>query len=163
MTTPAELEAAFWSHLKSDRIVMLSTKGAAPRPMAAQLDDSAHIWFFTGSDTDLFDSLGSGGESAAPAPSLLIFQAKGQELWASVMGQLSHHADPAKIDELWSPMAAAWFKDGRDDPKLRLLRFDPGQAEIWKDASTLIAGFKSLLGRDPGKDYADHKTELRMG
>jgi general stress protein 26 len=160
MTTPADLEKSFWKHLKSDRIVMLSTKGAAPRPMAAQLDDTAHIWFFTGAETDLFESL---GEGAAAAPALLTFQAKGQDLWASVMGQLSHHADPAKIDELWNPAAASWFNDGRDDPTLRLVRFDPGQAEIWEDASTLVAGFKSLLGQDLKREYADHKAELRMG
>jgi general stress protein 26 len=162
MTTPADLEKAFWKHLKSDRIVMISTKGAAPRPMAALLDDSAHIWFFTASDTDLFASLGQ-GEAAAPVPSLLTFQAKGQDLWASITGQLSRHSDPAKIDELWSPMVAAWFEDGRDDPKLRLLRFDPAEAEIWEDASTLVAGVKSLLGQDPGEDAEDHKAELRMG
>ena len=28
------------------------------------------------------------------------------------------------IDRLWNPFVAAWF-EGKDDPKLQLLRFDP--------------------------------------
>jgi hypothetical protein len=36
-----------------------------------------------------------------------------------------------------------------------LLRLDPERAEIWGDASSLIAGIKLLLGVDPKRDYRE--------
>jgi hypothetical protein len=49
------------------------------------------------------------------------------------------------------------------DPKLALLRFDPGQADIWVNASSLIAGVKLLLDTDPKETYRDKvaKVDLR--
>ena len=34
--------------------------------------------------------------------------------------------DPKTIDRLWNPFVAAWFEGGKSDPKLALLRFEPG-------------------------------------
>lgn len=63
--------------------------------------------------------------------------------------------DRATTDALWSPFVAAWFKRGKQAPKLALPRFDPGCAEIWLDASGLPAGLKVLLGADSKQDYED--------
>lgn len=63
------------------------------------------------------------------------------------------------VDRLWNPFVAAWYPAGKDDPTLLLLRFDPAQAEIWLNGSSLVAGLKMLLGRDPKQDYQDHVTK----
>ena len=57
---------------------------------------------------------------------------------------------------------AAWYEGGKDDPKLALLRMDPQQAEIWIDASSLVAGIKMLLGADPKKDYTDKVAKVNL-
>jgi hypothetical protein len=45
---------------------------------------------------------------------------------------------------------------GKDDPKLCLLRCDPADAEIWKDASSIVAGVKLFLGMgDPKEGSGD--------
>mgnify|MGYP006140606399 CR=1 FL=1 len=44
------------------------------------------------------------------------------------------------IDRLWNPFVAAWYQEGKDDPKLALLRLDAERAEIWENGSSLIAG-----------------------
>ena len=47
-------------------------------------------------------------------------------------------------------------------PKLALLRFDAERAEIWLDASSLVAGIKMLLGADPKEDYKDKVAEVNL-
>jgi hypothetical protein len=58
---------------------------------------------------------------------------------------------------------AAWFEGGKDDPKLALLRLDAERAEIWVDASSLVAGIKLLFGADPKKDYKDKVAQVELG
>jgi hypothetical protein len=57
---------------------------------------------------------------------------------------------------------AAWFEGGKTDPKLALLRLDAERAEIWGDASSIVAGVKLLLGVDPKKDYRDKVAEVPL-
>ena len=62
----------------------------------------------------------------------------------------------------WNRFVAAWFEGGKDDPKLALLRLDAERAEIWVDASSLVAGIKLLLGVDPKKDYKDKVAKVAL-
>ena len=66
------------------------------------------------------------------------------------------------IDRLWNKYVAAWYEGGKDDPKLLLLRMDLQHAKIWKDGSSLVAGFLSILGRDPKKDYQDNVADVSL-
>ena len=78
-----------------------------------------------------------------------------------MQGSLSISRDRDVIDRLWNPFIAAWF-DGKDDPKLVLLRFDPEHAEIWLNEANLLAGVKMLLGIDPKKDAGDKVAEVDL-
>ena len=69
--------------------------------------------------------------------------------------------DAATIDRLWNPFVAAWYT-GKDDPTLRLLRFDPEGAEIWLNDSSLLAGIKMLVGIDPKRDYRDNVATVKL-
>jgi len=163
MPNQAELEAKFWKALKSDMTVLHGLAGTADggqaQPMTAQLGERegrGPIWFFTSSETDLIRDLGDG------KPAVLHFASKGHDLFASLEGRLVPDNDPATIDRLWNRFVAAWFEEGRDDPKLRLIRFDPESAQIWLNENSLFAGVKMLLGADPKKDYADKVAEVEM-
>jgi general stress protein 26 len=65
------------------------------------------------------------------------------------------------IDRLWNRFVAAWY-DGKDDPKIALIRLEPENAEIWIDASSVVAGIKMLLGIDPKEDYKDKVAEVTL-
>lgn len=160
MTTPDELQEKLWKSLTDDRTVMLGVPDAPDghfRPMTALIEDHhAPVWFFAGRPNTLVD-LATQGVAAQ-----MVFSAKGHDLFATIEGQLSLHNDPATIDRLWNPFIAAWF-EGKDDPKLALLRFDPGSAEIWKNENNVLAGIKMLLGVDPKKDYADNQASVDLG
>ena len=158
MTTNAELKERFWEALTKERTAMLGCTGAYPRPMTAQVEkDHGPIWFFTARENDL-----AGATTRKPQDGLLMFTAKNHEMFATVGGTLRQVNDPATIDRLWNPFVAAWYT-GKDDPKLRLLRFDPGNAEIWLNESSLLAGIKMLIGIDPKKTFKDDVAKVRLG
>ncbi len=77
-------------------------------------------------------------------------------------GGLTLDNNPATIDRLWNRYVAAWFEGGKSDPKLALLRLDAERAEIWLDASSVLAGIKMLLGVDPKSDYKDKVAEVSL-
>jgi general stress protein 26 len=162
MPTPQELEEKFWKALKSDMTLMIGLDGVEDghaRPMTAQFEgDSGPIWFFTSRQTELAQKLAGGGERA-----MATFASKGHDLFATVHGSLRLDSDRAVVDKFWNRFVAAWFEGGKDDPNLALLRFDPERAEIWLDASSLVAGIKLLLGSDPKKDYKDKVAKVTLG
>lgn len=161
MPSPQELESKFWKALKSDMTMMLGLDGVEDghaRPMTAQFeDDRGPIWFFTAKDSAIVQTLQPGARAIA------TFASKGHDIFATVHGGLSIDDDRATIDRLWNRFVAAWYEDGKDDPKLALLRLDAERAEIWLDGSSLIAGVKMLLGVDPKQDYKDNVAEVALG
>lgn len=158
MTDAAEIRARFWRTLHSDRTVMLGldTAAAAPRPMTVMtIDDADHgpFWIFTSTQTELAQAL------QTTSPAFFTFASKGHDIFATVHGLLSPDTDRAMVNALWNPYVAAWYPEGKDDPTLLLLRFDPSQAEMWLNGSSLLAGLKMLLGADPKQDYKDNVTK----
>jgi general stress protein 26 len=162
MASKEEIEAKFWKALKSDMTVMLGLTGVDEghaQPMTAQLGDregAGPIWFFSAKQVDLVQAIGSG------KPAMIHFASKGHDLFASVEGRLVLDNDRATIDRLWSPFAAAWYEEGKDDPSLQLIRFDPSAAQIWLNENSLFAGIKMLLGADPKQDYKDKVAEVSL-
>ncbi len=161
MHTPRELEAKLWTALKHERTLMLGLDGVEDghaRPMTAQFErDRGPLWFFTSSDNALVRKLGNG----ASRPAIAAFVAKDHELFASLQGGLGVETDRAVVERLWNPFVAAWYQ-GKDDPKLRLLRLDAGHAEIWLNANSLLAGVKMLFGSDPKQDYKDNVAKVDL-
>ncbi len=161
MPTPAELEKHLWKSLKSDMTVMLGlvdVEESHTRPMTAMIEgDDGPIWFFTARDTSIVEALAEGSRA------IVTFASKSHSIFATIHGDLSVDYDRAVIERLWNPFIAAWYEGGKDDPKLVLLRFDPGQAQIWENGSSLLAGIRMLLGRDPKKDYRDQVAEVDLG
>lgn len=159
MSASHELETDFWAALDSDRTMMLGLAGVDEghtRPMTAQIENGAGpIWFFTSTDSDIVQNLGTTSRAIA------TFASKGHNLFASVHGKLSTSTDRAVIDRLWNPFVAAWYS-GKDDPKLVLLRLEADKAEIWKDGSSLIAGIKMLFGIDPKESYKDNVAKVSL-
>ncbi len=166
MTNDTEIKEKFWKALKSDRTMFLGLaegEDGHARPMTAQLDDEGlegniyhgPIWFFTSTDNHLYQQITSGSRAMAH------FTSKGHDVWATVHGTLSTTQDRAVIDRLWNRFVAAWY-EGKDDPKIALIRLDPENAEIWIDASSIVAGIKMLMGIDPKEDYKDKVAEVAL-
>ena len=141
-----DLATEFWDRAGKITAGMLSATGAPPRPMAHQLrkGDKA-LWFITAKGTDIADAATEGARAQH-----IIACAHGQ-LYAAVDGTLSVETSKTVLDDVWSPMAAAWFDNGRDDKDVCLVRFTPSQAEVWTTdggAKALFEMEKSALSDD---------------
>lgn len=129
--TAAGAEKEFWDSLKKSNTGMLGLDqpGYHAQPMTAFRDeDTGTIWFFTRDDTDLArDAAIGSGQSA-----MFHYGSKDQSVWACIHGELSVHGqDRGIIDRYWNPVLAAWYPQGKDDPRLTILRFDAGDGRVW--------------------------------
>jgi general stress protein 26 len=122
----SELTDLFWDRLDDVPAGMLAAEGLRPVPMAhiARRDDGA-IWFISAAGTPMVDAAQTGSRAS------YITACSGGNLYARVDGTLAVERDANKVDELWSPFAAAWFEEGRKDDDVRLLKFTPIEAEVW--------------------------------
>lgn len=159
MASKTELKTQFWKALESDRTVMLGTPKLHARPMTGLIENGrGPVWFFTAAQNDLVQAIGRRKSQVA----VFTFASKDHQLFATVGGTLSVDNDAAVIERLWNPFVAAWYEGGKDDPALRLLRFDTNVAEIWQNANSLFAGIKMLVGIDPKADYKDKVATVKL-
>ncbi len=161
MPDAKELETKLWDALESDRTVMLGLDDGQDglRPMTVLLDEdgATHgpLWVFTAKDNSMV------GQLDGTEPALASFADKGHDLFATIRGSVTVDTDPAVVDRLWNPFIAAWY-DGKDDPKLVLLRFEPVEAEVWLNENSIFAGLKMALGADPKEEYEDKTAKVSM-
>lgn len=125
------------------------------QPMTHFVDrNRAVIWFITSEDTDLARAVGLGARAHH-----CVMTPEG-DFYACLSGTLEQTDDPAKLDELWGRVESAWFREGRDDPKVQLLRFSLQEAAIWAATdSAMVFGFeiaRANLQRDHKPDVGDH-------
>jgi general stress protein 26 len=126
------------------------------QPMTAFAEPEAGaLWFFTRDSTDLAKAVGDGAQA------MFIVQAKDQDLQACLGGALSLDHDRARIDKYWGPMVAAWFPEGKDDPRLTLIRMDLSDAAVWLTEGGLIKMAFEIAKANITKtepDLGDHAT-----
>lgn len=141
--TPQEAEKEFWKSLKESNTGMLSvdTPGYHSQPMTGFGEpETGTIWFFTRDDTDFARDVAVGGQ-----PGMFTYQAKDQKVQACIHGVLSIDQDRERIDRYWNPVVAAWYPDGKDDPRLTLVRFDAEDGRVWvSDKGALGFGYEVL-------------------
>ena len=162
MGNEAEIAEKFWKALRADRTVMLALAGAEEghaQPMTALIEgehDEGPLWIFSAKGVDLVQSLGQGRKAVAH------FASKGHGLFACVHGSLALVQDREVIERLWNPFVAAWYPGGKNDPSLRLLRFDPDWAQVWLNENSVFSALKLMLGRDPKVDYKDKVADVKL-
>jgi general stress protein 26 len=164
MADDREIEDKFWDALEGSPFLMLGVEGArdgATQPMTVQFDDEDRaagvLWIFTANDHDFTRAMGQSNRAIG------AYSAKGHDLFASLRGTLAIVNDPATIDRLWNPIVAEWY-EGKDDPKLALVRFDVEDAKIWLSD---VEGFvkpvlNKLLGRKPEAGMKEKVAEVSL-
>ncbi|MGE5563197.1 MAG: pyridoxamine 5'-phosphate oxidase family protein [Bacillota bacterium] len=164
MADEREIEEKFWGELKASPFIMLGIEGArdgATQPMTVIFEDQDRdaglLWVFTAKDHDLTRAMGQSNRAIAS------YSAKGHDLFASLRGTLEIANDPATIDRLWSPFVAEWY-EGKDDPKLALVRFDVEDAKIWlSDVEGFLKPvFNKLFGRKPEAGMKEKVVEISL-
>lgn len=130
-----------WNLMNKISFCMFSTREGEDiraRPMAAHIarDDNA-IYFLADADS-------AKDEDVARDPHVgLAFADAGSQKFVSVSGRAEVSNDRAKIKELWSTWAKAWW-DGPEDPKIRLIKVTPKDAQYWDNPGTVMSYVKML-------------------
>ena len=146
------LTETFWKRAEDLNTVMMEIDGRA-LPMSPYADaGEGVIWFITAEGTDAHKAAHGSGRIR------LIASDMSAKLFADIEGSLTQADNPDKLDELWSPVAAAWFEDGRHDDDVRLLAFRATRGEVW--ATDGGAGFLYEIAKanltDDTPDMGEH-------
>lgn len=123
----------FCTNLKTD-------DGSNCRPMTAiKVCDQGNIWFFSNKNSDKNKAI------ATDKKVQLFFSHPLKGSYLIVNGESEIILDKAKIDELWMPLAKIWFKEGKDDPSISIIKVKPNNAYYWDtDCNQMINFFKMI-------------------
>ncbi|MBU0557397.1 MAG: pyridoxamine 5'-phosphate oxidase family protein [Alphaproteobacteria bacterium] len=154
-----DIKDEFWKSLSASPILMVRRDGSNEHalPMHACLDEDlgptygGAVWFFTERD----NRLAPGGSAMAQ------FMSKGHDVFACVSGQLVEETDSGLIDRFWSNPVASWF-DGREDPKLLVLRMELNDIEIWTADLGIKGRLKLMTGSRIDPQEAGEHAQMNV-
>lgn len=96
------------------------------RPMSVQdIDDEGNLWFISSSDSNKHFEIKQDNQVQ------LFFSNINSSQYLSVYGYAYIFRDQKKIEELWSPIAKAWFEEGKKNPKVTVIKVAPADAYYW--------------------------------
>ncbi len=144
-----------WKMMDDIGICMLVTwdgERQRARPMAAMPRQEEHAIYF------LTDAHSVKDNQIDRFPKITAtFTDKSDNDYVVVTGEAEVSNDRAKIKDLWSPMAKAWW-DSADDPDIRLIVLRPEEAEAWDSPGGVVATVKMLTAAmtDHAPDMGDN-------
>lgn len=96
------------------------------RPMAtADIDDEGNIWFISNAESHKNDEIKNDDKVQ------LIYAKGGNNHFLSIAGKAMVVKDQAKIDEVWNIFIKTWFKNGKKDPNVSLIKVIPDDVYYW--------------------------------
>jgi len=134
----AESNVCLFSTYEDDKIVS--------RPMATlKVDEQGYLWFLSDKNSVKNDQILSDNRV------YLMYSNTSKAHFLSVYGYAEVVFDRSKVDELWTPIAKAWFEDGKDDPDLSIIKVKTQDAHYWdtkdgKVVSTIKIAVAAITG-----------------
>ena len=96
------------------------------RPMATvDVDEEGNLWFMSNRQSNKNEEIKEDEKVQ------LIYAKGGDSHFLSVAGKAQIVKDQAKIDELWTVFAKAWFPEGKKDPDISLIKIIPEDVYYW--------------------------------
>jgi general stress protein 26 len=145
-----------WELMKKIGFAMLVTRDGGKlraRPMSALVERNENAIYF------LTDARRHKDEEIARDPAInLSFADAGSQKYVSVSGTATVSNDRAKIKELFSTPAKAWWESA-DDPNIRVLKITPEDAEFWDTPGSVISYVKMAAAAVSGTrpDLGDNR------
>ena len=123
----------FCTDLKTD-------DGSTCRPMSAiKVCDQGNIWFFSEKDSDKNKAIASDKNVQ------LFFSHPAKGSYLVVNGEAQIILDKTKVEELWTPVAKIWFKEGKDDPNISIIKVTPTTAYYWDTDGNRMINFIKMV------------------
>lgn len=127
------------------------------RPMATQaIDDNGHFWFFSDRRSHKDEQIDEYNKV------YLLYSNPGKQNYMCIEGSAVASRDQAKIDELWSPIAKAWFKGGKDDPFISVIEVTPHSAYYWDTKHGKMVAFLKILASMVARKTMDDSVEGKL-
>ncbi len=96
------------------------------RPMAVrEVDEKGDLWFISSASSD------KNSEIKEDENVQLIFSKPSSTQFLSLYGKATIYRDQQKIKDLWTPIANAWFEEGKNDPDVTVIKVNPSEAYYW--------------------------------
>jgi len=121
------------------------------RPMSVQkMDEEGNFWFLSAIDSHKNQQIKQDDHVQ------LLFQGSAHSDFLSVYGRASISTDKALIHELWEPILKTWFTEGKDDPRITVIKVDTIEGYYWDNKhGNAIALVKMAAGAIMGKTLDD--------
>lgn len=126
-------------------------KAIETRPMSPQkIDDQGNFWFLSANDSHKNAQI-----KEDPAVQLM-FQGSAHSDFLTLYGKATITEDKQTIEELWDPILKVWFTEGKDDPRISVIKFTPSDGYYWDNKhGNAIAMIKTAFGAIVGQTYDD--------
>jgi general stress protein 26 len=96
------------------------------RPMSLrEVDEVGDLWFLSSASSHKNEEIKQDDKVQ------LIFAKNSSAHYLSVYGEADIYRDKDKMDEIWSPLAKAWFEEGKNDPDATIIRVRPLETYYW--------------------------------
>jgi general stress protein 26 len=121
------------------------------RPMSVQkVDEHGILWFLSAVDSHKNSDINKDPKVQ------LLFQGSQYSDFLNLYGTATINQDKAKISELWDPILKTWFTEGKDDPRISVIKFTPEEGYYWDTKhGAMVAIVKRLAGAIAGKTIDD--------
>ncbi|RYG00445.1 MAG: general stress protein [Chitinophagaceae bacterium] len=129
----------------------LSSLPISARPMSTQkVDENGTIWFLSSRSSSQNSDIRNDSRVQ------LFYSHKGSAEYLSVYGEAEIIQDKTLAEELWTPIAKAWFTEGVDDPELTIIKVEPSDAYYWDTKNNkAVSLLKIIAGAVTGKTMDD--------
>ncbi|MES2980465.1 MAG: pyridoxamine 5'-phosphate oxidase family protein [Pseudomonadota bacterium] len=132
MSDAASDKKDLWDIIKDIKFGMLTHRHhdgmLHSHPLTTQnksLDEGNVLYFFISEKSEMASGLREDGQVN------VAYADTDADSYVSVSGKARVSRDPARVEQLWSSVAKAWFPEGPADPDLALLSIDIAHAEFW--------------------------------
>lgn len=129
--------------LTHEKICMMCTHDSEgemqARPMTTnKCDGYGNLWFLSDRLSELNEQLLENKKV-----DLLYINTKDNSN-CSVKGYAEISREQGLINELWNSIAKAWFKEGKEDPRVSVIKVVPEEAHYWDTKSNKFVSFLKI-------------------
>ena len=110
------------------------------------------IWFIGHKPSETVDNIRQNPEVN------LAYVTQESDKYLSISGTAELVEDGEKLNELWSVMYNAYFEQGKDDPKVQLIKVVPHGAEYWANGNAITSAVKMAAAA-----LTDNAVEKSLG
>ncbi len=127
------------------------------RPMSTlDIDDEGNLWFMSSKSSNKDQQIKQDDKVQ------LLYADNGSSTYLSVYGHADVFSDRSKVEELWTPIAKAWFTEGKDDPDISIIRVRTEEGYYWDTKDGKMVSFLKIVAAAVTGKSMDGGVEGKM-